>query len=301
MQCKSGRNCVFSIQYGMATYLRHLRPVNLILLLLIQAWLYVYIGYYHGFGFTPYIPLFVSFTLVLIGACGYLINDYYDIATDIANMRASHIQRNHPRRLLLVFWMLAGASFCLALMIAWRLQNFQWLILHPVSLVGLWYYSFRLKCTPLVGNLWVSVFAAAVFVLPFLTIFLMQGHWYIDSTIKWFILSSFCLTLYREIIKDIEDIKGDQASGCSTFPVIFGYRKSKHAALIFAMLGFITLVIWVLISQKILFQIALTFILLIHIYTIILLLKASESVHFGKISSILKVIMYAGALLLMIS
>ncbi len=38
---------------------------------------------------------------------------------------------------------------------------------------------------------------------------------------------AFFMTLVREIIKDIEDLKGDNTFGCRTLPIILGIRKTK--------------------------------------------------------------------------
>jgi len=35
------------------------------------------------------------------------------------------------------------------------------------------------------------------------------------------------MTLVREIIKDIEDLKGDNTFGCRTLPIVWGIRKTK--------------------------------------------------------------------------
>ena len=40
------------------------------------------------------------------------------------------------------------------------------------------------------------------------------------------------LTFIREIIKDMEDIDGDQASGCKTLPIIAGIKWSKIVVVI---------------------------------------------------------------------
>jgi 4-hydroxybenzoate polyprenyltransferase len=40
-------------------------------------------------------------------------------------------------------------------------------------------------------------------------------------------LFAFFMTLVREIIKDMEDLKGDNTFGCKTLPIIWGIRKTK--------------------------------------------------------------------------
>jgi len=38
---------------------------------------------------------------------------------------------------------------------------------------------------------------------------------------------AFFMTLVREIIKDMEDLKGDHTFGCKTLPIVWGLRKTK--------------------------------------------------------------------------
>ena len=43
---------------------------------------------------------------------------------------------------------------------------------------------------------------------------------------------------WRELIKDIADVKGDKISGLNTFPIYAGINKSCKLAIIFSILGF---------------------------------------------------------------
>jgi 4-hydroxybenzoate polyprenyltransferase len=52
------------------------------------------------------------------------------------------------------------------------------------------------------------------------------------------------MTLIREIIKDMEDWKGDNTFGCKTLPIIWGMRKTKqllYVLLILFVLSVITI------------------------------------------------------------
>jgi 4-hydroxybenzoate polyprenyltransferase len=42
-----------------------------------------------------------------------------------------------------------------------------------------------------------------------------------------YILFAFLITLIREIVKDIEDIKGDVAQQCKTIPLVWGITTAK--------------------------------------------------------------------------
>ena len=57
----------------------------------------------------------------------------------------------------------------------------------------------------------------------------MTGHYGYSWLIAAF---AFLCILGREIIKDIEDVPGDQAVGLKTVPIIFGKRASLRAVLL---------------------------------------------------------------------
>ncbi|MEM8895226.1 MAG: UbiA family prenyltransferase, partial [Bacteroidota bacterium] len=46
---------------------------------------------------------------------------------------------------------------------------------------------------------------------------------------------AFALTLIREIIKDLEDWRGDATHGCLTLPIVWGLRKTKN--LLYVVIG----------------------------------------------------------------
>jgi 4-hydroxybenzoate polyprenyltransferase len=40
-------------------------------------------------------------------------------------------------------------------------------------------------------------------------------------------LFAFFMTLIREVVKDMEDVKGDTTFGCKTLPIVWGIRRTK--------------------------------------------------------------------------
>ena len=44
---------------------------------------------------------------------------------------------------------------------------------------------------------------------------------------------AFLINLIREIVKDMEDVEGDNKAGVITFPIKFGFQKSKILILSF--------------------------------------------------------------------
>ena len=81
-------------------------------------------------------------------------------------------------------------------------------------------YTPIFKGMPLIGNIIISTLVGLVFIFAEVSIYGL-----IDKSLLPFCFS-FLLTLIREIIKDIEDIKGDSNNRINTFPAVYGKTKS---------------------------------------------------------------------------
>ena len=66
-----------------------------------------------------------------------------------------------------------------------------------------------------------------------------SSAWFWTSGFAFF---AFITNLVREIIKDMEDIKGDRMGGCHTLPIEMGIVNSK--VVVNVLLGFMLTVIW---------------------------------------------------------
>ena len=86
----------------------------------------------------------------------------------------------------------------------------------------LWLYSNALKRLPFVGNF-------AVALLTGLSVFIVNLLFPpLHLLVIVYALFAFFMTFLREIIKDIEDLKGDDTFGCKTLPIVWGVRKTKY-------------------------------------------------------------------------
>jgi 4-hydroxybenzoate polyprenyltransferase len=111
---------------------------------------------------------------------------------------------------------------------------------------------------------------------------------------------AFIISLIREVVKDLEDMQGDEQFGCRTMPIAWGVPATK----VFAAVWIVVAVMGLLIIQGYSLQLGNPFIaglsfLLISLPLLILLKKlkeATQSNQYHKISSFLKLIMLAGIL-----
>ena len=90
-----------------------------------------------------------------------------------------------------------------------------------MSAFFLWLYSNQLKRLPFIGNFIVAL-------LTGLSIFIVNVLYLPPLALVWvYSLFAFFMTLVREIIKDMEDLQGDDTFGCKTLPIVWGLRKTK--------------------------------------------------------------------------
>jgi 4-hydroxybenzoate polyprenyltransferase len=97
----------------------------------------------------------VTFSIVLIAAAGYIINDYYDIKIDYVNKpRRVVVGRIIARRTALIFHSVMNV---LAVIFG-AFVGLKFFISVLFSSLLLWYYANSLKRKPLTGNLVVCFF-----------------------------------------------------------------------------------------------------------------------------------------------
>ncbi|MES2812506.1 MAG: geranylgeranylglycerol-phosphate geranylgeranyltransferase [Bacteroidota bacterium] len=163
-----------------------------------------------------FILVFVS-TLTI--ASGYIINNFYDSEKDLINRpNKSMLDRLVSQKTKLqVYFTLNFLATALAFIISFRAALF-----FAVYIFLIWFYSHKLKKYPIIGNLTASLLA----VLPFFGILLyFKNFYYVIFAHATFLL---LLILIREMIKDLENIKGDVANDYQTIPVRFGEKISKQ-------------------------------------------------------------------------
>ena len=155
-------------------------------------------------------------TLMIAGG-GYIINDYYDIKIDLINRpERVVIGKSITRRYALLYHtLLSFTGTALGFLVGWKLG-----VANFASAFLLWLYSNSLKRLPFVGNLAVALLTGASLVV----LLLLDG--YHDKVIL-YALFAFSMTLIREIIKDMEDLKGDHTFGCKTLPIVWGLLRTK--------------------------------------------------------------------------
>lgn len=161
----------------------------------------------------------LSASTVMIAAGGYVINDYYDIKIDLINKpERVVVGKSITRRYAILFHtLLSVTGVAFGLVLSWKIAA-----VNFTSAFLLWWYSNSLKRQPFVGNFVVALLTGvAIWLVDSLY---KTGHMLIITYASF----AFFMTLIREIIKDMEDLKGDQTFGCKTLPIVWGMRRTKY-------------------------------------------------------------------------
>lgn len=258
----------------------------------------------------------VVLSTVLIAAAGYIINDYFDMKTDLINHPETVVVGKIIKRRLAIILHISFTflGILIGMYAALMTGYLRLAIFHFVAAALLWFYSTNFKKQLLIGNIVVSVLTAAVAFMPFVfeVGVLQKAHPGFTVMHKDAILSCFKITfifslfafitsLAREIIKDMEDYKGDKETGGQTMPIVWGMTVGKLNVFFLIVISVILLVFVIYNSFKfyrIIININNIYILCGLIIPLVILalltINAKESRHFKSASLLLKFIMLTG-------
>ncbi len=291
---------------------------NLVIVALVQVLLYyrvlrpVFRQYHLEPSLDELRMVLLCLTTLCIAAAGYIINDIVDVQADELNRPAQRIvgRRIGISTAYWLYFMFNLVGFTAALYLAFYVRQVGLVGLAPLAGVGLLWYSVYAKRRPLLGNLVVAGYCAGVAGI----VWFAERHAFYQlakadvscaALLQHFLWGymglAFVATMFREIVKDLEDQPGDAASGLRTLPVAAGVRNTKYlawsmAALLAAGWAWLLLCcghmfyVWSLWGLSVLILLPLA-------YACWLLAKAQVPPDFSQISRWAKWIMLAGLLL----
>jgi 4-hydroxybenzoate polyprenyltransferase len=151
-------------------------------------------------------------------ASGYIINNFYDAQKDLINRPIkSSIDRLVSQSSKLYFYFTLNIiCSLLSLFISWKA-----LLFFSTYIFLIWLYSHKIKKMLFWGNLT----AAILVIFPFFGIFLYFKNLY--EVVFYHAAFLFLLVFIREMVKDLENIKGDLVNNYQTIPVVFSPSLSK--------------------------------------------------------------------------
>jgi 4-hydroxybenzoate polyprenyltransferase len=256
----------------------------------------------------------VSLSTITIAAAGYIINDYFDIKIDIINRPDTVIlEKRIPLRMAIIAHTVLNISgIIMAAVVARRAGHYSWLILQIGCSVMLWFYSTHFKRQFISGNVVVALLTSFTIIAlmlyePAIHYYLTQPHFILSGSntipnpayvLSIYTCFAFTLTWMREIVKDMEDFKGDAKEGCITMPIKWGLQRSTRFCQALGLIAITPLLFgatklinaqWYVLGIYTLILLALP----VAIWTFSLNAKATTQ-HYHTMSRWLKIIMVSG-------
>lgn len=218
-------------------------------------------------------------------ASGYIINSFYDSKKDLINRPNKSIldrlvsQQTKLRVYFTLNFVVAFLSF---------LVSFRAFLFFSVYIFLIWFYSHKVKKFVIIGNLMATFMA----VLPFFAILLYYKNFY--EVILAHATFLFLLLLIREMIKDLENIKGDLANDYQTIPILYGETISKKIITFLTVLTVIP--VYILIEKFDIGYMDMYFYscLIVLIFFLLYLWKSTTKEQFLLLHNVLKFLIVAG-------
>jgi 4-hydroxybenzoate polyprenyltransferase len=294
---------------NISPYIKIVRPGNLLLIGITQCIFYHFV--IHKLIDFPALDLFNTFLLILqtilIAAGGYVINDIKDCLTD---------QKNKPHKTYIpglissqnakiYYYFLLGTGILVAIILEKNTIRFPILLIHLSLCLTLYWYAVKFKNSILLGNIIISIMVSLVSGIILLaereSIVQLADHAIQNIIISIFLsymIFSFFVNLIREIIKDMEDMDGDQASGIITFPIRYGRDAGKKLCIHISVATLIFLLVWLFTTNISMELRSKSFLLLFVAAPLVILIQTLTNTtnkrEFAKISNTLKWMMVSG-------
>ena len=111
---------------------------------------------------------------------------------------------------------------------------------------------------------------------------------------------AFLTTIYREVVKDIEDKEGDAALGCRTLVVRYGVFSGKLTALLMVLLLMVAIYLWASMQAESSVEMALNVLQGFIITSMAFVWWAKDKTYFRVASWLIKGIMVLGTFVLLL-
>ncbi len=302
----------------MIHFFKLIRWKNLIMIALMQCLIKyaLLLPFYASHGVVTTLNGLAFFLLVLATVCiaagGYIINDIYDIETDIVNKPEKVIINKYitEKSALTLFIILNVIGVGTGFYLSNGIGKSGFFVIFIIASALLYIYSSYLKQMLLVGNIIVSLVVSlsilliGIFeLLPAIT----EANRVVQITFFKIILDyaifAFIINLIRELVKDIEDIDGDYKAGMQTLPIVLGRERANKIVFVLSLIPLFSVIYYVityLFKQQLVVGYFLVLVIAPLIYISIKLFSAEQKAQYKHISLVLKLVMLTGMLSLLL-
>ncbi|TVZ55816.1 4-hydroxybenzoate polyprenyltransferase [Lutibacter sp. Hel_I_33_5] len=233
---------------------------------------------------------YIVLASVFVVAAGYIINNFYDSKADTINRPLktgidSYIKQSTK---LSIYFFLNIVGVSIGFLVSWRVALF-----FSIYIFGIWFYSHKLKRFPFTG-----IFSATILMmLPFFAVFIYFKNF--SKIIFVHAIFLFLVIMVRELIKELENIKGAIINNYKTFPVAYGEKRTKQVSIFLLFLTVIPIVILFSYPAISLMKYYFYFALLILIFVGIYLWVSTKRKQYGFLHNVLKFLLVIGVLSLL--
>ncbi len=229
--------------------------------------------------------LYLVIATVATVAAGYIINNFYDKKSDQINrpIKSNLDSYTKQETKLSLYFTLNFIGFGFGWLVSWRAAFF-----FAVYIFGIWFYSHKLKKHPFIGLLSVTVLT----ILPFFVVFVHFKNF--SKVIFVHAIFLFLIIMIRELIKNLENIKGAIINNYTTFPVKYGEKNTKKLIILLMVLTLIPIGVLfyypAIEYMKYYFYLAAIVLFFIGFYT----WKATKTNQYRLLHNILKILLLIG-------
>jgi len=249
---------------------------------------------------------------VCLAAAGNIINDIYDVETDLVNRPSKliigkNVSEKTAYNLFIAFNVI---GILIGFYLSHLIGRSGFFALFVIISALLYVYATYLKQTLLIGNIVVSVLVAMSILivglfelLPAITPQNQPTQLFFFKIVLDYAMFAFVINLVREIAKDMEDVDGDYKAGMNTLPIAIGRdRASKvlFALTLLPLFGVVYYVMTYMYKQPIAVGYFLVLVVAPLLYITIKSFSAKTKKDYHHISMVLKLVMLFGMLSLML-
>lgn len=245
-------------------------------------------------------------SLLFIAAAGYVINDIYDLESDKINKPQAVIigAKISEATAVKIYILFNVIGLVLAYYLSYAINHLNYALLFLGLAFGLLKYSQSWKTIFILKNISVAFLVSlSILILGFYDIFPtinhfnVTGQYLVLNFIIVYFIFSFLTNLIREVVKDIEDVIGDEKQKTRTLISVYGIKKTK------LIVGFLNSILILLIIsftyQSFRFKVLplsymIGFVLIPAVLNFVFLIKAKTKKDFENSSRLLKLLIIFG-------
>ena len=177
---------------------------------------------------------YIILSSICVVAAGYIINNFYDVQVDRVNrpLKSGIDNKVKQSTKLKLYFVLNFIGFAFGILISWKAALF-----FAFYIFAIWFYSHKLKKYPFTG----LISATVLTILPFFAVFVYFKNF--SKIIFVHAVFLFLVIMVRELLKDLQNIKGDIVNNYDNFPISYGEKKTKQLSIFLLVLTLFPMII----------------------------------------------------------